>query len=54
MKYEFTIIRFEGDYAICKLDNGKTVSIPNDIIPIIADKGDKIELIVTKAQNMGL
>lgn len=51
MKYEFKIIKFEGDYAICKLDNGKTVSVPNDIIPIIANKGDTIELLVMKKQK---
>lgn len=49
MNYEFKIIKFEGDYAVCKLDTGKIVSIPNDIIPIIANKGDTIELLVKKS-----
>lgn len=46
MTYTFKILKFEGDYALCKLDNGQTVSVPNDIIPVKAKVGDTIELIV--------
>lgn len=47
-EYKFTIYKFEGDYAICKLDTDEIVYVTKAIIPLEAKEGDTIELIVHK------
>lgn len=44
MKY--TIDRFEGNFAVVELENGKFVDIPREAIPADAHEGDIISLSV--------
>jgi hypothetical protein len=34
------IDRFEGDFAVCEVENGETVNIPRTELPLSADEGD--------------
>ncbi len=46
MKY--TIDRFEGDFAVVELENGKFANIPREAIPREAKDGDIISVTVDK------
>lgn len=41
---EFTIDRFEGEYAVVELNDGKITQIPRIAIPTDAKEGDIISL----------
>jgi len=43
---KFIIDRFEGDFALCEIENGKTVSIPKLILPAQAAEGDVISVTI--------
>ncbi len=40
----FTIDRFEGNYAIVELENRKMLNVPREILPVNAKEGDIISL----------
>jgi len=39
---KYIIDRFEGDFAVCEVDVGKTVDIRADLLPSDAKEGDVI------------
>lgn len=41
------IDRFEGKYAVCELENGEFVDVPEEDIPQEAKEGD----VITKTDN---
>ncbi|CDZ23914.1 hypothetical protein CCDG5_0785 [[Clostridium] cellulosi] len=49
MKY--TIDRFEGNFAVVELENGKFADIPRIAIPAEAREGDIIEVTVNKSET---
>jgi hypothetical protein len=42
----YTIDRFEGDFAIVELPDGKFVNIPKSAIPKEAKEGDVIQVVI--------
>lgn len=51
-KCKFTIDRFEGNYAVCELNNGKMVDVSKDIIPLEAKEGDIIQLNILEQETI--
>ena len=43
---EFVIDRFEGDFAIVELTDGKTVELPKVVLPDGAKEGDTVKVII--------
>lgn len=50
---EFTIDRFEGEYAVVELNDGKITQIPRIAVPIDAKEGDiiSVKIEVDKTAN---
>lgn len=44
------IDRFEGDYAVCEMENLKIVNIPKELVPS-AQEGDIIKIDVLKDET---
>lgn len=42
----YTIDRFEGDFAIVELPDGKLVNLPRTAIPKEAQEGDVIQVVI--------
>ena len=49
MKY--TIDRFEGEFALVELEDGKTAEIPRIALPGQAKEGDIISIIIEAAET---
>lgn len=47
MDMRLVIDRFEGKYAVCELENGEFVDVPEEDIPQEAKEGD----VITKTDN---
>lgn len=45
------IDRFEGDYALVEYDEGKTFSIPRNLLPSKAKEGDVITMVITVEED---
>lgn len=39
-----TIDRFEGNYAVCELEDGKFANLPKDFLPKGSKEGSKIRI----------
>ncbi|WAM31626.1 DUF3006 domain-containing protein [Caldicellulosiruptor naganoensis] len=45
------IDRFEGDFAVLELENGKIVNVPADIVPQGAKEGDVLLIEIDKKET---
>lgn len=48
---KWIIDRFEGEYAVCELPNGKMADIPKSAIPADAHEGDVIIITIDKNET---
>lgn len=48
---KWIIDRFEGEYAVCELPNGKTADIPRAAIPDNSREGDVIVITIDKSET---
>ncbi len=48
---EFVIDRFEGEFAIFELPDGKIVELPKVILPDGAKEGDIVKVIIDKNET---
>lgn len=46
-----TVDRFEGDYAICELENGEFVDIPRKALPEGITEGSKLSIEVDETEQ---
>lgn len=51
MSNEFTIDRFEENYAICELNTGKTINVSREFIPSDAKEGDIIKTTILEEKS---
>lgn len=47
---KFIIDRFEEDFAVCELENGKILNLPKELFPA-AEEGDVINISVDAAET---
>lgn len=48
---KFTVERFEGNYAVIELEDGKILDIPSSIIPKKAREGDLLEISILEEET---
>lgn len=39
---KITIDRFEGNYAVCEMENGNFANLPKEFLPSAANEGSKL------------
>ena len=43
---KMTIDRFEGNFAVCELENGSFANLPKDVLPPGAAEGSKLVIVL--------